>query len=148
MKENSKNKIIKVLHKMNNGGLSFEEFKNCYKHSTERTKLLRFLTSENIKYEKKFFTKRASDFKIFLKTPLNKAIEKIENFQEENLLKSKYNFPNLINILKNKKLTPTECCEILGCKRRDYKNIIVYLSNTYPIYEEDDKEKTIGLLTI
>jgi len=73
------------------------------------------------------------------------AFEIIDEY-EDNLLAKKYDYFNLLLEMKENLLNRNQLCNLVGCKLKDYDNVITYLSMKYPIYEEDDER--VGLLTI
>lgn len=95
-----------------------------------------------------FYQIKASLDKIGIKYSSEGNVKLLMNFSlardmledwDGNLIALKYDYTNLLEKLKQKLLTPNECCAIIGCRNKDYRNVITYLSMKYPIYEEDDE---------
>ena len=124
-------------------GLSFPKLREIAPSKTTRNAIFAYFDQLDIKYKKIEFSKKRNDFKFKLISDYRDSIIKIED-HDDSVLKDKFNYIPLLDKMKVDELTKKQVCEILKCKDYDYKNIIVYLTKLYPIYETDDEK--IGYL--
>lgn len=129
-------KLNSVVRKMKSG-LHFNVLKQYFPHSSSRKAFFEILASLDIEFHITHHSKKIWDIKYTLDTSLNDALNRIENYDDAKLAKM-YDYQSLLKKLKICEMNLDEICNFLGCTKRQYENILIYISLHYPIYQDGE----------
>ncbi len=142
MKDTYRQKLKYMVSLMaREGGVLKADFRKCLKTPPKR--LLESLDKIGIKY-KEVGTRRTT---LLLKMNEREALNLIDDYDDSDFAK-KFDYTEVLSEMSKRLLTAPEICKMLKIKSNTYQNVIIYLTKMYMIYEDEDDDSRVGLLTI